>query len=282
MSTELSNSNPDLQLIELWIHGRSPCTQDYYRRSAYRLLAHTSKPLLKTTLGDVQSFATVLTDSGLAVSSCRSYLAAIKSLLSFGNKLGLLPVNVGVALTPPTGKDTLNERILTEGQVQLMFHLEPSPENRLILRLLYATGIRVSELCQLKWHDLNKRDNSGQITVFGKGSKTRTILLNENIWNELIEFRTNKNLDNPVFVSNRGRGQFTRQHIFDVVKAAGDRALLPNVSPHWLRHAHASHSLERGAPIHLVQATLGHSSVATTGKYLHARPTDSSSRYLSL
>jgi len=53
------------------------------------------------------------------------------------------------------------------------------------------------------------------------------------------------------------------------------------VSPHWLRHAHALHSLERGAPIHLVQATLGHTSVATTGRYLHARPTDSSARYTS-
>ena len=53
-------------------------------------------------------------------------------------------------------------------------------------------------------------------------------------------------------------------------------------SPHWLRHAHATHALERGAPIHLVQATLGHASVATTGRYLHARPTDSSSRYLAV
>ena len=60
---------------------------------------------------------------------------------------------------------------------------------------------------------------------------------------------------------------------------AGLRA---GVSPHWLRHAHATHALERAAPIHTVQATLGHASVATTGKYLHARPTDSSARYLAV
>jgi len=61
---------------------------------------------------------------------------------------------------------------------------------------------------------------------------------------------------------------------------AARAGLDPAVSAHWLRHAHASHSLDRGAPIHLVQATLGHASVATTGKYLHARPSDSSARYL--
>ncbi len=72
-----------------------------------------------------------------------------------------------------------------------------------------------------------------------------------------------------------------------LVRAAAARVGLPagkgGVSPHWLRHAHATHALEHGhAPIHLVQATLGHASVATTSKYLHARPTDSSARYLGL
>jgi integrase/recombinase XerD len=66
------------------------------------------------------------------------------------------------------------------------------------------------------------------------------------------------------------------------VKLAGRRAGLETVSPHWLRHAHASHALDRGAPIHLVQATLGHANINTTGRYLHARPKESSSRFLPL
>jgi integrase/recombinase XerD len=71
--------------------------------------------------------------------------------------------------------------------------------------------------------------------------------------------------------------------VWRIVRAAAARAGISlAVSPHWLRHAHASHALDRGAPIHLVQATLGHASVATTGKYLHARPTDSSARYLAV
>ena len=88
--------------------------------------------------------------------------------------------------------------------------------------------------------------------------------------------------DAAVFESRQG-GALDQASVHRVVKAAAQRAGLdPAVSAHWLRHAHASHSLDRGAPIHLVQATLGHASVATTGKYLHARPSDSSSRYLAV
>lgn len=65
-------------------------------------------------------------------------------------------------------------------------------------------------------------------------------------------------------------------------KAARRAGIEAPVSLHWLRHAHASHALDRGAPIHLVQSTLGHASVATTGRYLHARPGDSSAFYLAV
>jgi Phage integrase family len=68
-----------------------------------------------------------------------------------------------------------------------------------------------------------------------------------------------------------------------IVRRAAQRAgVFDRVSPHWLRHAHASHALDHGAPIHLVQATLGHGSVATTSRYVHARPGDSSARFLAL
>jgi integrase/recombinase XerD len=64
--------------------------------------------------------------------------------------------------------------------------------------------------------------------------------------------------------------------------AAKRAGVVGKVSPHWMRHVHASHALDRGAPIHLVSHTLGHSSVATTGRYLHVRPTESSSKYLAV
>jgi integrase/recombinase XerD len=90
-------------------------------------------------------------------------------------------------------------------------------------------------------------------------------------------------VNEPVFSSRKLGGHLDRSQVLRVVQAAARRAgVAGKVSPHWMRHAHASHALDRGAPIHLVQATLGHSSVATTGRYLHARPTESSSKYLAV
>ena len=95
--------------------------------------------------------------------------------------------------------------------------------------------------------------------------------------------------DAPVFRSREQRreGAVTDQRVMDpsqvhrIVKRAAQRAgLAADVSAHWIRHAHVSHALDRGAPAHLVQATVGHASLSTTSRYAHARPNDSSSRYL--
>jgi len=148
------------------------------------------------------------------------------------------------------------------------------------LLTLYSGGFRVAEACGLKWSDLQSRDTSGQITVFGKGSKTRTVLVPKSVWNSLLSLRGDAPEHAPVFRSRKG-GHLDESQVWRIVRKAAKRAGIEKaVSCHWLRHAHASHALDRGAPIHLVQATLGHSSVATTGKYLHARPADSSANYL--
>jgi integrase/recombinase XerD len=87
--------------------------------------------------------------------------------------------------------------------------------------------------------------------------------------------------DAPVFRSKRSPGPLDVRTARRVVKAAARRAGLPEgTSPHWLRHAHASHALDARTPVHLVRATLGHASLATTSRYAHARPGDSSALHL--
>lgn len=276
-------TTPSEQVVNMWLHGKSPRTVEYYRLYARRFLEFVGKPLHMVTLAEVQGFATSLEECGLSESTQRTIMAAVKSLLSFGNKTGVLPVNVGAIVTLPKASDTLNERILSELEVQTMIVLETNPRNRAILRLLYLAGLRVSELCQLNWKNLHSRGESGQVTVKGKGSKTRSIVLPKSLWVELMQLRAGARADEPVFRSRKGNdeGHLTRERVLQIVKAAALRAGIEGrVSPHWLRHAHASHALERGAKIHLVADTLGHSSVSVTGRYLHARPTESSSLYL--
>ena len=270
----------DAQLVELWLHGKSRHTQRAYRTEADRFVHFVARPLRAITLLDLQAYADSL--DGAPATRIRA-LAAVKSLLTFGQRTGFLVLNVGAALKLPPRKDTLAERILDEAEVHTLLAREPGHRNRVLLRLLYRAGLRVSEIAGLSWRDLHARDDGGQVTVFGKGGKTRTVLLPADVWRDLVSLRGDAVLEDPVFRSRRGR-HLDPSAVFRIVRHAAERAELEagsNVSPHWLRHAHATHALERGAPIHLVQATLGHASVATTGRYLHARPTDSSARYTS-
>ena len=164
-----------------------------------------------------------------------------------------------------------------------MIDREPETRNKALLLVLYASGCRVSGLCALRWRDTaDRNDGRGQITVTEKGGKTRSILLSAETWKALVSLRADQDDDSaPVFVSRKG-GALQRMAVWRIVRTAGERAGLDGLSPHWFRHAHASHALERGAPIHLVKQTLGHASVATTGTYLHARPDDSSALYLGV
>lgn len=275
-----NTADDDGRVVALWLHGRPAETQRAYRREGDRFRAFVGTPLAAVTLGDVQAYADTL--GGLALSSQRRALGAVKSLFAFAHRLGYLPFDVGRAVRVPARRDALAQRILSETEVHRLLALEPNPRNCILLRFLYASGVRVSEAVGVCCRDMTPREEGGQVTVHGKGGKTRHILLPPAIWRELTALRGDATPAAPLFRSQRG-GHLHPSQVLRIVKAAARRAGLSGTeSPHWLRHAHASHALDRGAPIHLVQATLGHSSVATTGRYTHARPTDSSARYLAL
>ena len=276
-----AQADSDRHMVDLWVaRHESPHTRRNYRRQAKRFLAHVGQPMATVRLGDVQSYAASL--DGLASASRANALAAVKSLLSFAQEVGYLRFNVGKAVKLPAVKETLAERIMGEADAMRLVALEPDSRNRAMLTLLYGAGLRVSELCALRWRDLASRDAAGQVTTMGKGGKTRAVLLSANTWRTVQALRGEASGDAPVFLSRKG-GHLDPATAWRIVKTAAARAGLSDaVSPHWLRHAHASHSLDRGAPLSLVKDTLGHASVATTGRYLHARPNDSSSRFLGI
>jgi integrase/recombinase XerD len=271
----------DHQLIEIWLHGRSQHTQRAYAADIRRFCTATGKPLPAITLRDLQDFADSLDD--LEPASRYRVLSAVKSLFAFGHRLGYLPFDIGRALRLPELRSRLAERILPEADVHRILSLEPNPRNRAILLLLYASGIRVSELCGLCWRDVQANRDGAQVTVFGKGGKTRAVRVPASVSKALEIERHGAPDEAPVFRSRKHAEALQPPAVLRIVRLAARRAGIElHVSPHWLRHAHASHALDRGAPIHLVQATLGHASITTTGRYLHARPKDSSGRFLAI
>lgn len=267
--------------VAAWLHGRPQNTAAAYQREAARFLAFVAVPLPAVTLLDVQDYADMLAGSELAPGSQGRALAAVKSLLSFAHRIGYLPFNVGAAEKLPPLEFTLAQRIVDAATIRRLIEGEPNARNRTLLRLLYFGGFRRSEVAGLRWHDLQERgDDNGQATVFGKGAKTRAVVLPAHLWRELCAMRDGAEDDAPVFVSRKG-GPLTSSQIWRIVKAAGARVGVPGLSPHWLRHALASHALDNGAALDVVRDTLGHASLATTSRYLHARPGDSAGLYLA-
>ncbi len=286
---DLSGAETDARLIGLWLHGKSEATKEAYRSDLAKFVDFTEgKPLRTVTLADVQEFADFLSEL-LAPASQARILAALKSLFAFGHQVGYLPFDVGHPVKLPSRRDERAERILSTDDVHSMIAHAKKGRDRALVRALYIGGLRVTETVDLRTRDLVSRDDGrgGQLAVFGKGSKTRPVLVPRSLFEELSALAL-PDSDAPLFRSqkkgpNGGPRPITARQAERIVKATAKKASLKNasdVSPHWLRHAHASHAMDRGAKIHLVQATLGHSDISTTGRYLHARPDESSALYL--
>lgn len=276
-----AQADTDSQMIALWLHGRPVGTQRQYRDAVGRLLVFTAKPLQTISLKDLQGFVDSL--AGLGDNSRKRVVASVKSLFTFGQKVGYLRFNVAAAIKLPKVKDELAARILTEDEVLRMIHKTDKQRDNVLLRLLYASAGRISEVCSLTWKDVQPNGDSGQVTLFGKGGKTRAVKLSVPTWKALQALRNGAGNDSPVFISRKGAGRLDETQVHRIVKAAAVRAgILGNVSAHWLRHSHASHALDRGANIALVRDTLGHSSLAVTSRYTHAKPNESSALHLAV
>jgi integrase/recombinase XerD len=295
----------DARLVELWLHGRPASTAKIYTRIVNAFMefvtrkppedapgheARTSPPedrrkkvpgLRGVTLKDLQRFADSLAHLKPATRATR--LSVIKGLFGFAIETGYLPVDPARALRVPRPTSALAERIVNEPTVARIIQLESIPLRRMMLHLFYATGIRMSEMCTLRWEQVHAHGDSGVITVAGKGGRDRTIRLTSAVWAELAGFRPAGGTG-YVFASARSVDRpVDRVTLWRWFKAAAARVGGPaasQASPHWFRHARASHALDHGAPVHLVARTLGHASIEMTTRYAHARPDESSGDYL--
>ncbi len=275
-----TSATNDEQMLLSWV---ASLNSDHSRRNfemiGRRFLRRLPDAGLRgSTIEDVRQSLNFIT-RGLSERSAKQYVLRCKSLMSYAHTLGYMPFNAGTSIKVRSEGNrgaALATRIISETEVALLIRFTSNSRDKVLIQVLYAAGLRVSELVGLNWGDLIERDKWLQLHVLGKGGVIRQVLLPEVVSNSVRSLDYGGSATDPVFLS-REAGRLTTRSVHAMIKRAAKRAgVTPKLSPHWLRHAHGSHALDNGATLAEVQQTLGHANVATTSGYLHARPDSSS------
>lgn len=208
-------------------------------------------------------------------------IAAIKTFYRYLYRERLVNSNPAANIKTPKKIKALPE-FLTETESEIILNAvetkTPSQfRDRTILEVLYATGMRISELCGLNFENLNLEAN--EITVFGKGGKERIVLINSRAKKYFLDYINNQrnllsdneelSLKSPVFINNNGFRLQQRSVHRMIAKTAKELCLHKKVSPHTFRHSFATKLLENGADLRVVQELLGHASISNTQIYTH-------------
>jgi integrase/recombinase XerD len=272
----------DNVVIEAWINSKRSATGSAYAFECRRFLRFLgARKLADLDIIGAQAFESILPRHE---STRNRAVSAIRSLYAFACEHGYLIQNPIAVLRLEPVRDTLHERILSPEEVEAIIKAEPRPRVRLLIRLIYFGGLRISEAIELQWKNITERGDKGsaQVTVFGKGGKTRTILLEPDFAAGLIQLMKSKTRSDFIFMTRTGN-HIDRGSAWRLIRSATRKAGIDRpVSPHWFRHAHATHALKNGADLKLIQETLGHSSIETTGRYVHNSPGESSSQFLKI
>jgi integrase/recombinase XerD len=280
-----TNARSDRELLVVWLRSHadgSPHTRRAYERIGRRFLdalAATGASLRRHTIEDVQAaLETMRTrEDGTPASGAtvNTAVAAVKAFLGFAHKVGFTRFNAAPLIKLKRVQRERAQRLLSEVDAQLLLRAAKPGRDRLLFEVAYYGALRVSELARLTWGQVLPRETGeAQLAIVGKGDKPRNVLLPAEIATALAEMRGDAGPEARVFT-------ITERRIDYIAKAAAKRAgINPATSAHWLRHAHASHAIDGGAPITLVSQTLGHADLKTTSVYAHAKPNDCSSRYL--
>ena len=232
------------------------------------------KDILESDTEDLEKYLKYI--KNLESTTVAHKITSIKSYFNYNIKRGIVSVNPADKVSRPKLTKHLPE-YLTEEEVSKLLDVEvKSPydyRNKTILELLYSSGIRISELVNIKTPNYDSEECL--IRIMGKGSKERIVPLGDyavNIMNDYMNnYRPliNKKHTDYVFINNRG-DKISRQFIFKVIKKeALKKGIKKDISPHTLRHTFATHLLKNGADLRIIQELLGHENISTTQIYTH-------------
>ena len=270
------SENVDQFLAFMESRGRSKNTVINYRVDLEQFREYLLRQDISDVSGiDSQSVRVYLSNIigfGIATSSAARKLSAVRGFISWLSSREILEYGVAAGLKGPKLPSSLPRALSYEETEKLLVE---GPENgkhyqrdRLILELLYGSGLRVSELIDLNWENIET--DQRMIRVLGKGSKERLVPFGPSV-KELLEdwsLLSKEGTKGPLFISEKGAERLTVRTVHRLVQRAALRVGIYGVSPHTLRHCFATHLLERGAPLRVVQELLGHESIAATQRYL--------------
>ena len=243
------------------------------------------------TIEHIRSWLANLQTTGVARSTLTRRIVSIRAFTNWAASNGWLTSDLGANLSIPKAHRTLPEILDVDEAAQILKALEVKAGEEVsavnlrdlaMLEILYASGIRVSELCGLNLGDIDASRNT--LSVIGKGDRQRVVplgipamkALQNYLSNGRGEFLNNKSAD-AVFLGSRGKRidqRTVREVVYEAMKAVG-----ATMGPHGLRHSAATHLLEGGADLRTVQEILGHASLATTQIYTHVSPERLQSAY---
>ena len=275
--------------------GLAASTVESYRRDLHRYCAELAgrgkSELTGITPADVAGFLASLREgdeehAALAVSSAARAVIAVRGLHAFAVEQGLADSDPAREVAPPSPPRRLPKAITVEEVERLLDAAGPAPgdpsadtrllRDRALLEFLYGTGARISEATGLDVDELQLGADPA-VRLIGKGSKHRVVPVGSYAVRALEAYlirarptlaaASRRASASPALFLNARGGRLTRQGAWGVLHAAAGRARLPDVSPHTLRHSFATHMLDGGADIRVVQELLGHSSVTTTQVY---------------
>lgn len=266
----------------------SPHTREAYRHDLLQFCEYLGEYFGRDISGDsnapalvdllaVRGFLNFLHRKGFSKSSIGRKLASVRSFLRFLCRQGYITQNFAKAVhTPRLSRKLPGVLQINEISDLLDAPPDPSPEglrDHALVELLYATGLRVGEISGLKVSAVDR--NSRQISVVGKGSKERVVLFGEKAADALraylaVRFEFVRGEDPQFLFLNRQGRRLIETRIRQIIRRlSAEKALAKKVSPHTFRHSFATHLLNSGADLRLIQELLGHSSLSTTQKYTH-------------
>ena len=257
----------------------SPHTSLAYRQDIRDFLKHAGKPIELIGLSEIAAYQEYLRHEYKPATEYRK-ITAIRSFFTFLYLSKEIKEDVARLVSLPKVEKNFAERTLTEDEVRAMIDVaRPLPLDALLIRFLYISAGRVSEVLSLTWANLiaaDKQEGGGYVRIQGKGRKRREIYIGPELWDDLVRLRGEIDPDEHIFPFNRFQVWALVKRLAKAAKVSGE------VSPHWFRHSHASHALEAGATLAEIRDDLGHADIKTTSLYLHADPDRATSKRLRI